>query len=202
MLKLFLAPVPLNMSLNLLGIRRAVFTESSTFSCTTLLLVKYLDNSLDLLYNLGNPYVCASTSVLCRTRRRPGRTKDDVSPAHNQASRIGASAFRYLHTYVSYRQCCEFLGDGKRQHFSATLEPYVHVSVSSTTPTRCGILPTISETPQLRVFFHRCFSISLLPDVHILHAIRAEVRATYITDGIAKARETMDATQAHRPRWK
>mmetsp|Transcript_965 Transcript_965/g.6070 ORF Transcript_965/g.6070 Transcript_965/m.6070 type:complete len:162 (-) Transcript_965:54-539(-) len=118
MLKLFLAPVPLNMSLNLLGIRRAVFTESSTFSCTTLLLVKYLDNSLDLLYNLGNPYVCASTSVLCRTRRRPGRTKDDVSPAHNQASRIGASAFRYLHTYVSYRQCCEFLGDGKRQHFS------------------------------------------------------------------------------------
>lgn len=117
------------MSLNLFGIRSAVFTESSTFSCTTLLLVKYRDNSLDLLYNLGNPYVCASTSVMCHTR--PGQTKDDVSPAHNQASRMGASALRYLQTYVSYCQCCDLLGDGKRQHFSAALEPDVHVSVSS-----------------------------------------------------------------------
>lgn len=139
------------MSLNLFGIRSAVFTESSTFSCTTLLLVKYRDSSLDLLYNLGNPYVCASTSMLCRTRIRRGRTIDDVSPAHNQASTIGASGLPHLHTYVSYCQCCEFLGDGKRQHFPAALGPDVHVSVSSTSPTRTGIVRTTSETSQRRV---------------------------------------------------
>lgn len=139
------------MSLNLFGIRSAVFTESSTFSCTALLLVKYRDNSLDLLYNLGNPYVCASTTMLCRTRTRRGRTEDDVSPAHNQASTIGAFGLRHLHTYVSYCQRCEFLSDGKRQHFSAALGPDVHVSVSSTSPTRTGIVRTTSGTSQRRV---------------------------------------------------
>lgn len=193
--KLFLPSVLFHMSLNFVGKRSADFTESFTFSCIPLLLIKYRDSSLDLRYNLGNPYVYSAGALSRRTRKRAERTSHTVSAPHNEASTTRASVLRFLHTYVSYRQGCHLLGDGKRQHLSTETDRAVHTSQLRHA---CeSHIPLRRPGRSMRLLFS--FFRNLLSFERALRILRGKFRAAYITEGIASARKTTYETHPKQP---